>query len=131
MKVLVVDDILTNRVLTTRIMEKRGHLVKAVQNGVEAIEALTCEDFDLVLMDILMPVMDGIEATRIIRDLSSSVRCHHVPILAVSALCDGDACNGRRECLKAGMNGYVNKPIRSSEFIEMVEQYGPDPKGAY
>ncbi len=121
MKVLVADDVLTNRMLTVRILEKRGHLVKAAENGMEAIEALIREDFDLVLMDIQMPVMSGIEAARIIRSCTSRVHCHEVPILALTAIADSSF--RMTDCLNAGMNGYLVKPIRTDEFIEIVEQY--------
>lgn len=124
MKVLVVDDIMICRMLAARLLETRGHFVRTEGNGKDAIKALSGEDFDLVLMDIRMPVMSGIEAARIIRDATSPVRCHRVPILAVSAGCDADEREGKRECLKAGMDGYVNKPIRPGAFVEIVERYG-------
>lgn len=120
MRVLVVDDILTNRTLTARILEKRGHSVKTAKNGKEAIEQLENEDFDIVLMDVHMPVMDGIEATRIIRNRASSVRKHDVPIIAVSAAAGGD---GKKLCLEAGMCGYLSKPLRTDEFIAAVERH--------
>ncbi len=120
MRVLVVDDILTNRMLTARILEKRGHCVKTAKNGKEAIEQLEKEDFDIVLMDVHMPVMDGIEATRIIRSHASPVRRHDVPIIAVSAAAEGD---GKKLCLDAGMCGYLSKPLRTDEFVEAVERH--------
>jgi len=119
-RVLVADDILTNRTLAARILEKRGHFVKTVENGKAAVEQLEKEDFDLVLMDVHMPVMDGIEATRIIRNHASSVRRHDVPIIAVSAAFGGD---GEKLCLEAGMCGYLSKPIRPDEFVEAVERH--------
>ncbi len=123
MKVLVVDDTRTNRMLTARILEKRGHLVKTAENGVEAIEELAREDFDLVLMDVQMPVMSGIEAAKIIRSNDSQVRSHDVPILAFSAAAATDGSSGMTACLKAGMNGYLAKPLRLQDFIEIIEKY--------
>ena len=120
MRVLVADDILTNRTLTARILEKRGHHVKTVENGKAAIEQLEQEDFDIVLMDVHMPVMDGIEATRIIRDRASLVRRHDVPIIAVSA---GAGDDGEKLCMEAGMCGYLSKPLRADAFVAAVEQY--------
>jgi CheY-like chemotaxis protein len=119
-RVLVADDILTNRTLTARILEKRGHFVKTVDNGKAAVEQLEKEDFDIVLMDVHMPVMDGIEATRIIRNHASLVRRHDVPIVAVSAAVGGD---GKKLCLEAGMCGYLSKPLRTDEFVEAVERH--------
>jgi CheY-like chemotaxis protein len=123
MKVLIADDTKTSRILTARILEKRGHEVKTVENGQAAIEQLAQEDFDLVLMDIQMPCMGGIEAARIIRSSNSPVRHHDVPILAISAGNESDRSNGKISCLSAGMNGYVSKPVRMQEFVSLVEQY--------
>ena len=123
MRVLVVDDIQSNRMLSARILEKRGHTVKTVVNGQEAIVELTQEDFDVVLMDLQMPVMDGLEATRIIRDRASRVRRHDVPVIAVSTVAE---CDGKKPCLEAGMNAYLSKPLRSDVFLETVEQYAPE-----
>jgi CheY-like chemotaxis protein len=123
MRVLVVDDIQSNRMLSARILEKRGHTVKTVVNGREAIEQLTEEDFDVVLMDLQMPVMDGYEATRIIRNRASRVRRHDIPVIAVSTVSE---CDGKKPCLEAGMNGYLAKPLRFAEFLETVERYAPE-----
>jgi CheY-like chemotaxis protein len=120
LKVLIVDDTLTNRVLAATILEKRGHFVKTAENGAAAIEHLVKEDFDLVLMDVQMPVMSGIEAARIIRSSASPVRRHDVPIFAVTAYAVGD---GKRQCLNAGMNGFLTKPLKSDELIEIIERY--------
>jgi len=121
-KILIVDDIRTNRTLGAKLLEKRGHVVKTVENGKQAIDELSKEDFDVVLMDVQMPVMDGLEATRIIRSSSSGVRRHDVPVIAVSAI--GPDC-GKHTCFEVGMNGYLAKPLHQNEFLETVEQYGP------
>ncbi len=127
MKILVVDDTKTNLLLTARMLERRGHLVGTVMSGQAAIEELSREDFDLVLMDVQMPAMSGIEAARIIRNRQSPVRQHDVPILAVSANSESACSGGKAECLHAGMNGYMSKPVRAHEFIEIVERYALQP----
>ncbi len=121
MKVLVADDTLTNRTLTARILEKRGHRVTTVENGAAAIERLIEEDFDVVVMDIQMPVMSGIEAARIIRGSHSPVRRPDVPIVAVSAYAGSD---GRKECLRAGMDVFLAKPVPADTLTETCEVCG-------
>jgi CheY-like chemotaxis protein len=122
MRVLIVDDILTNRVLSSRILERRGHSVQTAENGMQAIERLEKEDFDLVLMDLQMPVMSGLEAMGIIRSSLSSVRRHDIPVIAITAACPDE---GKKQCYDAGMNGYLVKPLRHEEFLEIVERYAP------
>jgi len=104
------------------ILEKRGHSVQTAENGMQAIDRLEKEDFDLVLMDLQMPVMDGFEAMRIIRNNLSSVRRHDIPVIAVTAL---RADFGEKECYEVGMNGYISKPLQREEFLKVVERYAP------
>jgi CheY-like chemotaxis protein len=100
-----------------RLLENRGHLVVAAGNGLEALRAIEREKFDVVLMDVQMPEMDGLEATAIIRRNESQLG-GHLPIVAMTA----HAMKGDRErCLEAGMDGYVSKPIRARELIEAIE----------
>jgi CheY-like chemotaxis protein len=120
MKLLVVDDIRTNRLIVSRILERHGHEVKSVGSGAEAIAELAREDFDLVLMDIQMPELNGIETARMIRNSASAVRCPAIPILALSATYDFATV---KDCLKVGINGCMPKPISPSVLIDMVEQY--------
>jgi len=120
LKVLVADDTLTNRTLTARILEKRGHVVITVENGAAAVERLTQEDFDVVVMDIQMPVMSGIEATKIIRGAGSPVRRPDVPIVAVSAYGGTD---GQKECLNAGMDVFLSKPVPADTLADTCEFY--------
>jgi len=109
------------------MLEKRGHSVLVAGNGKEALEALETEAFDLVLMDVQMPEMDGFEATAAIREREKKTG-HHLPILAMTA----HAMQGDRErCLEAGMDGYVSKPVRPKELFEAIEAVmagaqGPD-----
>jgi CheY-like chemotaxis protein len=115
LKVLIADDSPTNVRLTTRMLENRDHSVIAVENGRLAVEAIRLGSFDVVLMDLQMPVMDGIEATAAIRADEGS-RGVHVPIVAITAYDD------RQRCLDAGMDGYLAKPYRPQELFETVER---------
>jgi two-component system sensor histidine kinase/response regulator len=115
LKVLVADDSPTNLRLTTRMLENRDHTVTAVENGLAAVEAIRLGSYDVVLMDLQMPVMDGIEATAAIR-AEEGGRGVHVPIVAMTAYDD------RQRCLDAGMDGYLAKPYRPQELFETVER---------
>jgi CheY-like chemotaxis protein len=119
LRILVAEDNAVNQILVTRLLEKRGHSVKVVGNGLEALGALEQGTYDLVLMDMQMPEMDGFEATGEIR--KREVRTGlHVPIVALTA----HAMKGDRErCLEAGMDGYLSKPIRAQELYELLENY--------
>ena len=119
MKVLLAEDSIMNRMLASHVLEKRGHLVRAAENGIEALRLMESELFDIVLMDVQMPLMDGCEAAKIIRDPHSSVLGHEVPIIAMTAR----ALAGDKErCLAAGMNAYLSKPLRPDELIAAVER---------
>ena len=123
LKVLIADDSPTNLRLTTRMLENRDHSVTAVENGRLAVEAMRVDDFDVVLMDLQMPVMDGIEATAAIRAEESHGR-PHVPIVAITAYDD------RQRCIDAGMDGYLTKPYRPQELFETVERMASATAGA-
>jgi CheY-like chemotaxis protein len=118
LKILLVEDSYPNQVLAKGLLGKRGHSVTVANNGQEAIDLLKEQAFDLVLMDVQMPVMDGFEATRAIRQLDARDKLHRqsrtpIPILAMTA----HAMKGDRErCLECGMNGYLSKPIRTTEL---------------
>jgi signal transduction histidine kinase/CheY-like chemotaxis protein len=117
LRVLVVEDNLVNQRLAQRILEKEGHTVVLAGNGREALQLLANQPFDLILMDVQMPVMDGFEATRVIRKQESD---GHITIIATTA----HAMTGDRErCLAAGMDGYISKPIHPNELINLVAQY--------
>jgi CheY-like chemotaxis protein len=116
-RILLVEDNLINQDVAMTILRKNEVEVDAVINGLEAVRALEKWSYDLVLMDMQMPVMDGIQATHIIRDLTSSVVNHHIPIVAMTANAmrrDQDAC------LAAGMDDYLSKPFNPSELIAKV-----------
>ena len=119
LNVLVAEDNAVNQRLAARMLEKRGHRVTVARNGHEAVEALTKQVYDLVLMDIQMPEMDGFEATSVIREREGDSGAH-MPIIALTA----HAMKGDKErCLAAGMDGYLSKPIRSQELDEVLEKY--------
>jgi PAS domain S-box-containing protein len=119
-RILVAEDNVVNQKIALRILEKLGYRADAVANGVEAVKALEMVPYDLVLMDVQMPEMDGLEATRAIRDETSAVRNHKIPVIAMTAR----AMKGDREaCLKAGMDGYIAKPVKPKDLLEAVEKY--------
>jgi two-component system sensor histidine kinase/response regulator len=122
LRVLLADDNAINRELTSRILTKRGHRVSIVSNGKLAVEATEAQNFDVVLMDLQMPEMDGFEATAAIRRMEEG-QGHQTPIVAITA----HAMKADRErCLAIGMNGYISKPIRAQELIEITESFTGD-----
>ena len=119
LKILLAEDNAVNQRLAVRLLEKRGHRVVVAGNGAEALQALAKESFDLILMDVQMPEMDGIEATGIIREQEKRSGLRQ-PIIALTA----HAMKGDREkCLAAGMDGYLSKPIRPQELDEVLHTY--------
>jgi len=113
--ILIADDNEHNRYIARFLLEDAGYEVSQVKNGAEAVSAATDTDFDLVLMDIQMPIMDGIEATKQIKQLKPSV-----PVVALTA----KAMQGDREViLGAGCDGYISKPFEVDEFVAKVEHY--------
>lgn len=119
LKILLAEDNPVNQKLATRMLEKRNHTVVVVANGKEALAALEQTKFDLVLMDMQMPEMDGFEATKLLR-LREQETGAHQPVVAMTAL----AMNGDRErCLAVGMDGYLSKPIRPQELDDLLDIY--------
>ena len=118
LRVLLAEDNPVNQTLAMRILEKLGHKVQVVNNGREALGRSQAEEFDLILMDVQMPEMDGLEATTAIRAVEASTE-KHVPIVAMTA----HAMKGDREkCLSAGMDGYLSKPIRIDELKRAMSE---------
>jgi CheY-like chemotaxis protein len=114
--ILLAEDNLVNQKVACKLLERRGHDVTVVNNGAEALSALEQRAFDLILMDIQMPEMDGLEATRQIRGRERSTGIH-VPILAMTA----HAMKGDKErCLAAGMDGYISKPIHVQSLMQTI-----------
>lgn len=119
LKILVAEDGLTNQKLAIALLERWGHTVKIAGNGQVAVRLWEEESFDLILMDIQMPELDGIGATKMIRDCEHR-QGGHIPIIALTA----HAVEGDRErCLAAGMDGYVSKPIRRAELADAVKRF--------
>lgn len=118
LKVLLVEDNSINQLIARKMMRVLGHSLKVVGNGVEALEALALESYDVVLMDCQMPVMDGYETTRNIRE-NEKPGCQDLAVIAWTA----DTKPGVREkCLAAGMNGYLAKPVTEPELQRMIEK---------
>ncbi|MBU2452049.1 MAG: response regulator, partial [Proteobacteria bacterium] len=118
-RILLAEDNAINRKIVLRLMDKWGFKIDAVENGKEAIKALEETRYDVVLMDVMMPEMDGLDATRAIRDPNSRVLDHNVLIIAMTA----HAMKGDREmCIEAGMNSYLSKPIKVQEFYKILHE---------
>ncbi|HVX11723.1 MAG TPA: PAS domain S-box protein [Pirellulales bacterium] len=118
LRVLLAEDSVVNQKLAVYLLEKWGHRVTVVNNGREAVARVEAEPFDLVLMDVQMPEMDGLEATAILRRQEAGTS-RHIPIVAMTA----HAMVGDRErCLEAGMDNYLSKPIRARELLAVIEQ---------
>jgi two-component system sensor histidine kinase/response regulator len=120
LRILLTEDNLVNQRVAGGILEKAGYTVVTANNGKEALEALREQEFDLVLMDVQMPEMDGFEAASAIR-LQEKLTGEHLPIIAMTAhAMKGD----ETRCLNAGMDGYISKPIRGRDLLELVEKHG-------
>jgi PAS domain S-box-containing protein len=121
MRILVAEDNTVNQRLATDVLEREGHHVQVAGSGREAIAMLQREEFDLVLMDIQMPELDGLQATAHIRQMEH-ISGKRLPIVAMTAQ-TGEF--DRQRCLKAGMDAYVSKPIRVSELMNLIESVVP------
>jgi CheY-like chemotaxis protein len=119
LRVLLAEDNAVNRKVATTLLEKRGHHVVVTSNGKEALAALQKDSYDLVLMDVQMPEMDGFEATRTIRGLELGTALHQQIIALTAHAMIGD----RERCLEAGMDGYLTKPLRPQELDQLLEGY--------
>ncbi len=116
-RILIVEDNLTNQEVVKGFLGKRGFQTFVVSNGRQAIEALEVSSYDLVLMDVQMPVLDGLETTRLIRQ---DPRWLTLPIVGLTA----HAMAGDRErCLEAGMDDYLSKPVSMAMLVEIVKKH--------
>ncbi|MGE4293718.1 MAG: PAS domain S-box protein [Desulfovibrio sp.] len=118
-RVLLAEDAKVNQLAVLRFLEKQGHFVKAVENGEQAIEALTNEDFDVVFMDIQMPVMGGVEATQAIRNGAAGAEKKNIPIVALTAYA---MVGDREKFLAAGVDEYLSKPVEQSALRDMLQR---------
>ncbi len=117
---LLAEDTRANQKLVRYILGRRGHEVEIAENGQDAVDLLCRQQFDVVLMDVQMPVLDGFQATAAIRKLSDRTKAA-IPTVALTTT--GAEVDSQR-CLAAGMDAYVTKPISSEELIETVERLG-------
>ena len=120
-RILLVEDNSVNQKLVFKLLQKLGYRVDTVSNGREALEAVSRVSYAAILMDCQMPEMDGFEATQAIRE-KERINGRHVPIIALTA----NAMQGDKErCLKAGMDGYVSKPVQAKTLFEVIERLVP------
>jgi CheY-like chemotaxis protein len=119
-RVLVVEDNMTNQQVALGILSKLGIRAEAVANGREALEALRCTPFDLVFMDVQMPVMDGLDATRAAHAPDAAILNRSIPIIAMTAHVMPE---DREKCLAAGMNDYIAKPVNPMELSRMLDKW--------
>ena len=121
LRILVAEDSQINRMVISQFLEMWGHDIVLVNDGQEAVDAYSREMFDLVLMDVQMPRLDGFEATNAIREMEAKTG-RHIPIVALTA----HAIRGYQEhCLAAGMDAYVSKPFHQSELFAVIERLAP------
>jgi two-component system sensor histidine kinase/response regulator len=127
LKILVAEDTHFNQKFIQRLLERWGHDAVVVENGRQVIERLSETAFDLILMDVQMPIMDGYEAARAVRAAESGVETeHHIPIVAMTA----HATKGDRErCLAAGMDDYLSKPISSGKLLDILKRIANEKYG--
>ncbi len=122
-RILLVEDVKVNIIVARGMLTAKGHEVDTAENGVQALEALRKNDYDLVLMDCQMPEMDGYQCSKAIRSGESGVRDPNIPIIAMTA----HAMSGDREkCLEAGMSDYISKPIDNVLLLETIDRWGTD-----
>lgn len=117
--ILVAEDNLINQKLINKLLINRGYNTLVVEDGQKAVEALHNKSFDLVLMDIQMPIMDGYQATTYIRNVER-LTGEHIPIIAVTAFAmDSD----RKKCYELGMDDFLAKPFNKQDFYEVIEKH--------
>jgi CheY-like chemotaxis protein len=127
LRVLLAEDNVVNQRLATRLLEKRGHSVLLAENGIAALALLDQQTVDLILMDLQMPKMDGVEATTAIRQRERGLGTH-TPIIAMTAYA---MASDRDRCLEAGMDAYLSKPVRAEELYRLIDRIAAEsPKTA-
>ena len=127
-RILLAEDDSINQLVTKRILTTSGYLVDVANNGNEALKLLEKNDYDIVLMDCMMPFINGYEATAIIRDQTSKVRDHKIPVIALTA---NAMREDRDECLAIGMNDYLAKPFEITELLTILKKWTLGNNGHY
>jgi PAS domain S-box-containing protein len=122
-RILLVEDNIVNQKVALGILKKLGLRADVAGNGLEALHALEMQPYDLVLMDVQMPQMDGLEATQHIRDPQSKVLDHEIPIIAMTASAMQE---DRQRCIQAGMNDFITKPVQSQALAQALARWLPD-----
>lgn len=120
--ILLAEDNHVNQYMAVVLLEERGHTVKVASTGQEALLLMEKENFDLILMDVQMPVMDGFQATKIIREMEQGTQRHQQIIAMTAHALKGD----KERCLAAGMDGYIAKPVHEEELLAAVENWRTD-----
>ena len=121
LSILVAEDKRTNQIVIAKILDRAGHRVTLVDNGEAALDMLEMQEFDLVLMDVNMPVMNGIEATKLYR--FAALGRPHVPVVALTADATEEVA---RRCEEAGMDACITKPIEPNRLLEIIATLVPD-----
>jgi CheY-like chemotaxis protein len=122
-RILLAEDNVVNEKVARAVLEKAGHKVEVARDGRQAVELMAAGPFDVVLMDVQMPEMDGFEATAAIREMEKHTG-GHTPVIAMTA----HAMGGYKErCLEAGMDGYLTKPIRRELLLQALAQFQGEP----
>jgi PAS domain S-box-containing protein len=125
LKILVAEDHEINQIVLRKMLEKLGHSVTIVENGNEAVRAVTLEKFDMIFMDVQMPELNGLDASKTVKDMLSKEACPIIIAVTANAL-KGD----REKCLAAGMDDYISKPIKREIIAEIIIKYFPELKEA-
>jgi two-component system, sensor histidine kinase and response regulator len=120
LKIMLAEDLPANQKLMAHILQRRGHTVEVADNGMQALDLMRRSKFDLALLDVEMPLMDGVQVTTAIRALEQGSRAH-LPIVAMTAHALRE---DRERYLRAGMDAYLAKPFDTRQFVEIVEQFG-------
>jgi PAS domain S-box-containing protein len=118
LNILVAEDNATSQLIAKKMLERSGHVVSIAENGAQACEKVADADFDIVLMDVEMPLMNGLEATRVIRD-KEKTSSRHIPIVAMTAYATKE---DKEKCLSAGMNDFLVKPVKSKDLYALIDK---------